>query len=85
MEWAVETSSKSEDNFLCGRKLCPFFFLGYRRLEESYMCICRSFSFDISLCIRETVKLNKIGCFVVCLCEGLFSFVFKEIRTVFIL
>lgn len=38
------------------------------------MCICCRFSFDISLCTRETVKLNKIGCFVVCFCEGLFCF-----------
>lgn len=43
------------------------------------MCIRRRFSFAISLCTRETVKLNKIGCFVVCFCEGFF--VFKEIRT----
>lgn len=28
----------------------------------------------VFLFVSETVKFNKTGCFVVCLCEGLFCF-----------
>lgn len=48
------------------------------------MCICARFSFDISLCVRETVKLNKMWLFVVCM-RLLFCLFLKNKNCVLIL
>lgn len=54
-----------------------FFFSYWRGGGGGHMCICPRFSFDISLCIGETVKLNKMWLFCG-LYEALVLFVFKE-------